>query len=129
MGLLDWIRRNRSNERKAEPQLIWTTDVYQNRHQRAWGWVQKTPEGKFNAGITVFSRDVGFEEWRTAEGCITKGGATKAATESLKVWRDAKAPNMKVASPRIQKNVKSMYGIAENANSQRERGRSQGQER
>jgi hypothetical protein len=116
-------------EHSAVPKVVWIGDVYQGKGKEAWGWVQKTVAGKFNSGISVFASDVGLEEWRTAEGYVTKGSATQAAQKSFKEWRDAKAPEMELASPQIQKDVRSMYRIVPKANRERDKGHPHGWER
>jgi hypothetical protein len=143
MGFLDWMKKWRNGgpepkpdyppiwerERQQEGKVVWTGDVYEHKDGESWAWVKKMPDGNFRPGITMFDESTGFETWATAISYEQKDSAISIAAKSFQEWREVHAPDMKLASPRIQNEIKDAYGLSEKESAPVVRNRDHGWDR
>jgi hypothetical protein len=132
MGFLDWIKRGRNEGRELpkpeyepwwdrekqegrekEGKVVWAGAVYENKDGEAWPWVKKMPDGKFRPGVTTFDDSAGSENFATMNSYEQRDKAIAVAAQGFQDWREAHAPDMEPASPRIQNEVRNAYGLSE----------------
>jgi hypothetical protein len=130
MGFLDWIKRGRNDGRELpqpehepwwdrekqevrekEGKVVWAGGVYENKEGEAWPWVKKIPDGKFRPGITIFDDSAISGNWATKRTYEQRDNAISEANKTFHRWREVHAPDMKVASPRIQNEVRNACGL------------------